>query len=68
MTDIDVRISLVEQSYQNLEKRLDKVEAKIDDISLDIKNSHSSLLKVIVGTGGTLIASILSVVVVMLMN
>lgn len=68
MTDIDVRISLVEQSYQNLEKRLDKVEAKIDDISLDIKNSHSSLLKVIIGTGGTLIASILSVVVVMLMN
>jgi tRNA A22 N-methylase len=68
MTDMDVRISLVEQSYQNLEKRLDKVEAKIDDISLDIKNSHSSLIKVIIGTGGTLIASILSVVVVMLMN
>ena len=33
MSDTETRIALVEQNYQNLEKRLEKVENKLDSIS-----------------------------------
>lgn len=68
MTDMDVRISLVEQSYENLEKRLDKVETKLDGISAQMAAGQNSLVKVIIGATGTIAASCLSIVVVMLMQ
>ncbi len=68
MNDIDVRISLVEQNYQNLEKRLDKVENKLDSIKEQMTTGQHQITKVIVGAAGTVTAGILSVVVVMLMN
>ena len=68
MSDIDVRVSLVEQSYQQLDKRLDKVEDKLDSISEDMKAGQNSLSKVIIGAAGTITASLLSIIVVMLMQ
>jgi hypothetical protein len=68
MTDIDVRISLVEQSYQQLDRRLEKVETKLDDIADDMKTGQHSLVKVIIGAAGTIAASCLSIVIVLLMN
>jgi len=62
------RMALVEQSYANLEKRLEKVEIKLDDIKEQMTSSQNHITKVIVGAAGTVCASILSVVVVMLMN
>jgi prefoldin subunit 5 len=68
MSDMDVRISLVEQNYQNLEKRLEKVENKLDGISEQMAAGQNSLTKVIVGATGTIVASLLSIIVVMLMQ
>ena len=68
MTDMDVRISLVEQNYQNLEKRLEKVENKLDSISEQMSAGQNSLVKVIIGATGTIAASCLSIVIVMMMN
>jgi tetrahydromethanopterin S-methyltransferase subunit G len=66
MSDIDVRISLVEQNYQNLEKRLDKVESKLDDIRLQMNNSQGALIKVIIGTTGTILVALISTIGIIL--
>jgi tetrahydromethanopterin S-methyltransferase subunit G len=68
MTDHEVRLSLVEQNYQHLENRLQKVETKLDDIHKEMKSGQGALIKVIVGTAGTIIASVISLVVVLLMS
>jgi tetrahydromethanopterin S-methyltransferase subunit G len=66
MSDMDVRISLVEQNYQNLEKRLDKVESKLDDIRLQMNNSQGALIKVIIGTTGTILVALISTIGIIL--
>jgi tetrahydromethanopterin S-methyltransferase subunit G len=68
MTNTEVRLALVEQNYQNLDARLDKVEQKIDVLHSDIKNSNVSLVKVIVGAAGTIVAGCFSVVITILMK
>jgi tetrahydromethanopterin S-methyltransferase subunit G len=66
MTDIDVRISLVEQNYQNLEKRIDKVEDKLDGIKEQMITSQGALIKVIVGTTGTILVALISTIGIIL--
>ena len=68
MTNSEVRLALVEQNYQNLDNRLQKVEEKIDVIHRDIKESNVGLIKVIVGAAGTVLAGCLSVVITILMK
>lgn len=64
----EVRLALVEQNYQNLDRRLQNVEKKIDVIHTDIKDSNAGLIKVIIGAAGTIVAGCLSVVVAILMK
>jgi len=66
MSDMDVRMSLVEQNYQNLEKRLEKVEGKLDEISQQMNNSQGALIKVIVGTTGTILVALISTIGIIL--
>ena len=68
MSEIDTRIALVEQNYMNLEKRLDKVEEKLDELRDDIKGSHVQLIKVIVGTAGTIVLGLISTIGVIITN
>lgn len=66
MTDIDTRMALVEQNYQSLDRRMEKVEAKLDQLHIDIVKSNNSLIKVIVGSAGTVVAGLLSLIIVLL--
>ena len=66
MTDIDTRIALVEQNYQNLERRLDKVEDKLDEISNQMNHSQGALIKVIIGTTGTILVALISTIGIIL--
>jgi tetrahydromethanopterin S-methyltransferase subunit G len=68
MSDIETRIALVEQNYMNLEKRIDKVEEKLDNLRDDIKSSHVQLIKVIIGTAGTIVVGLLGTVGVIITN
>lgn len=67
-TEIDTRIALVEQNYQNLDRRLEKVENKIDVVHTDMIRGQASLTKVIIGSASTIVASLISIIVVMLLN
>jgi tetrahydromethanopterin S-methyltransferase subunit G len=66
--NLEAHVDLCEQRYNNLEKRLGKVEEKVQHIHDDLGKSHSSLIKVIIGTSGTIIAGLLSTVVVIIIN
>jgi hypothetical protein len=68
MSDIEVRISLVEQNYVNLEKRMEKVEEKLDQLSETMRSNQHSLVKVIVGSAGTIVTGLLSLIVVILLG
>ena len=66
--ELETRMALIEQSYENLEKRLDKVEIKLDEIKIDMAAGQAGLTKVIIGAAGTIIAGCLSTIVVVLMQ
>lgn len=66
--DTEVRLSLIEQNYQQLDKRLEKVEQKMSELHKDLIESNHSLIKVIVGSAGTIFAGLISLIVVILLN
>lgn len=66
--DLDIRIAVMEQRFDSIESRMQKVESKLDDLAVEMQRSNSSLIKVIVGSTGTIIAGLLSTIVVLLMQ
>jgi hypothetical protein len=67
-TSLEAHVDLCALRYQQLDLRLTNLEKKVDDIHEDIVAGQKSLTKVIVGTAGTVIAGVLSVVVAVLMT
>jgi len=66
--NLEAHVELCQQRYEHLENRLANVEQKVEEIHDDMHSSHNSLVKVIIGTTGTVIAGLLSTIVVILMN
>jgi hypothetical protein len=64
--DMETRMALIEQSYENLERRIDKVETKLDSISQQMTNGQGALIKVIVGTTGTILVALISTIGIIL--
>ena len=65
---LEAHVDLCALRYQQLDQRLTNVETKIDTIHEDIKNGQQSMTKVLIGTAGTVIAGLLSTVVVILLQ
>ena len=65
---LEAHVDLCALRYANLDSRLDKVEGKIDEIHDDIRSGQQSMTKVLIGTAGTIIAGLLSTIIVILMN
>ena len=66
--NLEAHVDLCAQRYEVLEGRLTKVEQKVDDIHTLIQNGQQSMTKVIIGAAGTIVAGLLSTIVVILMN
>lgn len=65
---LEAHVDLCALRYQQLDQRLTSLETKVDDMHKDIVQGQKSLTKVIIGTAGTVIAGVLSVVVAIMMN
>jgi tetrahydromethanopterin S-methyltransferase subunit G len=65
---LEAHVDLCAIRYEQLESRLDKVEGKIDILHTAISAGQQSMTKVIIGAAGTVVAGLLSTVVVILMN
>ena len=65
---LEAHVDLCALRYENLDRRLTNVEDKLDDISDQMSKGQNSLAKVIIGSAGTIVAGLLSTIVVVLMQ
>lgn len=65
---LEAHVDLCALRYQQLDKRLSAVEEKIDEIHEDMVEGNKSMTKVLIGTAGTIVAGLLSTIVVLLMS
>lgn len=63
---LEAHVDLCAIRYAQLDQRLTKVEGKLDSIAIDMKNGNDSLIKVIVGAAGSIVAGLLSTIIVMI--
>ena len=66
--NLEAHVDLCEQSYLALEGRLTKIEEKVEHIHNDIVHGNKSMMKVMIGAAGTVVAGLLSTIVVILLN
>jgi hypothetical protein len=67
-TNLEAHVDLCAIRYEALEGRLGKVETKIEHIHTDILDGQKSMTKVLIGTAGTVVASLVSIVIVILLQ
>jgi hypothetical protein len=65
---LEAHVDLCALRYLQLDNRLSSLEKKVDAMHSDILSGQKNLSKVIIGTAGTVIAGVLSVVVTMLIR
>jgi len=67
-TNLEAHVELCANRYESLDKRLSSIENTVKELHKSIQEGHHNMVKVIVGTAGTVLAGMLSVVVVLLMK
>ena len=65
---LEAHVDLCALRYKNLDERLSNVEEKIDEVHKDIQDGNKSMTKVLIGAAGTIVAGLLSTIVVLLMS
>jgi hypothetical protein len=65
---LEAHVDLCALRYEQLDQRLTSLETKVDSIHSDIITGQKSLSKVIVGTAGTVVAGVLSIIVAIIMT
>ena len=66
--NLEAHVDLCQQRYLQLENRLTKIEEKVDHIHKDITEGQAGMTKVLIGTAGTVVAGLLSTIVVILLG
>lgn len=66
--NLEAHVDLCAERYKQLEYRLTVIETKVESISESITAGNKSMAKVVIGTGGTVIAALLTTVATILMN
>lgn len=64
--NLEAHVELCAQRYQALETRLTNIEASVSSLKNTIQESHLSTVKIVIGTAGTVVASVLGVLIVIL--
>jgi len=65
---LEAHVDLCALRYKNLDDRLTKIEDKVEEIHEDISSGNKAMIKVLVGAAGTIIAGLLSTIIVVLIN
>jgi len=65
-SNLEVHVDLCAQRYTAIEDRLTKIEKKFDILQDLIETGHKSMSKVIIGTAGTIVTGVLSVLIAIL--
>jgi len=65
---LEAHVDLCALRYEQLDRRLTSVEKKMEEMHDDMRLGQSSLIKVLIGATGTIVAGLLSTVIVILMK
>lgn len=66
--NLEAHVDLCAQRYTVLESRLTNIENKVENIHQDMIEGQKSMTKVLIGTAGTIVAGLLSTIVVILLQ
>ncbi len=66
--NLEAHVDLCAERYKQLEMRLGSIELKVENLAEKIQQSQTSITKVMIGTAGTIVAGVISTIVVILMN
>lgn len=66
--NLEAHVELCAERYKQLETRLSSIEDKVERLSQIIQQSQTSMTKVMIGTAGTIVAGVISIIVAILMN
>jgi len=61
-TSLEAHVDLCALRYAQLDIRLTNLEEKVDEVHKDIVEGQKGLTKVIIGTAGTVIAGVVSII------
>jgi hypothetical protein len=64
--NLEAHVELCAQRYDSMDKRLTSIESKVGMLQDTIEKSHLSMVKVLIGTAGTVVAGVLSTLFVIL--
>ena len=67
-SSLEAHVDLCAIRYESLDRRLTAIEEKVENVHKDIVDGQKSITKVLIGTAGTIVASLLSIVIVLLMK
>ena len=65
---LEAHVDMCALRYERFEQRLGAVEEKLDGIAEQMANGQASQVKVIIGAAGTIVAGLLSTIVVIIMQ
>lgn len=65
---LEAHVDLCALRYEALDNRLTKVESVLETMRDEMRAGNSSLIKVMIGAAGTIVAGLLSTIVVLIMN
>ena len=65
-TNLETHVELCTLRYVALEDRLEIIEKKVGELQSVIEKSHLNTIRILIGTAGTVIAGVLSTLVVVL--
>lgn len=65
---LEAHVDLCAVRYEQLDKRLTRVEDTLDEMLSEMRSSNKGLIKVMIGAAGTIVAGLLSTIVVLLIS
>jgi len=65
---LEAHVDLCALRYEQLDTRMTNLENKVNEIHQDIKSGNQSMTKVLIGSAGTIVAGLLSTIVVILLQ
>lgn len=66
--NLEAHVELCAERYKQLETRLTSIEGKVEKLAGMVESGQNSMTKVLVGTAGTVVAGIISTLIVILMK
>ena len=66
--NLEAHVDLCSERYKGLHDRLSAIEIRLSKMNEEMTNGHKSQTKTIIATAGTVVAGLLSTVVVILMK